>query len=233
MYLRRIKVINWKSFADSGDIELGRINVLVGRNNSGKSALLRAINLIQGGEFAGSDVRLGSEASEIRLELGEIDAQCHFRGKEISQVMAQPGNQDSWGVFRAVVYSDGRRVMDFTVHGEGHTVNDSNPIQARPENFIYTYLSKRKVTTFDRVVELAKAQAIAPDLRNLVSKVDELANADHVRFEEYTRLCEAVIGFRVSAVMFEGGKHAGIPIKTSDRITIEAMGEGASRTRGI
>ena len=46
MYLSKIKVENYKSFRDSGEIEFkSGINIIVGQNNSGKTALLEAIEL--------------------------------------------------------------------------------------------------------------------------------------------------------------------------------------------
>jgi AAA15 family ATPase/GTPase len=46
MYLSAIRVFNYKSFIDSGTKELKPdINVIVGQNNAGKSALLEALTL--------------------------------------------------------------------------------------------------------------------------------------------------------------------------------------------
>ena len=44
MRLKKLRVLGFQSFGDSGDIEFDRgINLIVGQNNSGKSALLRAL----------------------------------------------------------------------------------------------------------------------------------------------------------------------------------------------
>lgn len=46
MYLSKIRVKNYKSFNDSGKIEFKQgINIIVGQNNSGKTALLEALEL--------------------------------------------------------------------------------------------------------------------------------------------------------------------------------------------
>src|SRR5690349_13546033 len=45
MYLSSIRVFNYKSFVDSGTIELKPgINIIIGQNNAGKTALLEAIS---------------------------------------------------------------------------------------------------------------------------------------------------------------------------------------------
>lgn len=45
MYLRSLRIQNYKSFEDSGELSFGRgFNVVVGQNNVGKTALLEALN---------------------------------------------------------------------------------------------------------------------------------------------------------------------------------------------
>lgn len=49
MYIKRIKILNYKGFRDSGWMEFGpRFNVVVGQNNSGKTAVLESIGLHTG-----------------------------------------------------------------------------------------------------------------------------------------------------------------------------------------
>jgi ABC-type ATPase involved in cell division len=49
MHIQRLRVLNYKSFRDSGFIEFGpSFNVIVGQNNSGKTALLEALGLHMG-----------------------------------------------------------------------------------------------------------------------------------------------------------------------------------------
>jgi len=46
MYLSKIRVIDYKSFRDSGEIEFKQgINLIVGQNNSGKTTLLEALEI--------------------------------------------------------------------------------------------------------------------------------------------------------------------------------------------
>jgi AAA15 family ATPase/GTPase len=60
MKLSSVRITNFKSFADTGTIALGPINILLGRNNHGKSAFIRAVHLMQqGASIDGGDIRLG------------------------------------------------------------------------------------------------------------------------------------------------------------------------------
>ena len=46
MYLSKFQLLNYKSFRDSGVLEFKPgINIIVGANNSGKTALLEALSL--------------------------------------------------------------------------------------------------------------------------------------------------------------------------------------------
>jgi predicted ATPase len=44
-----VRLRDFKSFADSGDIELGQINVFVDRNNTGKSTIIQTVHFLQQG----------------------------------------------------------------------------------------------------------------------------------------------------------------------------------------
>ena len=104
-----------------------------------------------------------------------------------------------------------------------------------PDNFIYTYLSKRKVSAFAREVDLGSTRAVQTDLRFLVAKVARLANPDYAHAAEYDALCKALLGFRISVHAAEDGRgqQAGIPVGSFGYIPIESMGEGVSSQLGL
>ncbi|WP_442792267.1 AAA family ATPase [Amycolatopsis sp. NBC_01307] len=102
-----------------------------------------------------------------------------------------------------------------------------------PNNFLYTYFSKRKVTRFSHVVDSNRARRVSGDLSNLVAKVDRLANPGYTRSQTYFDLCDAVLGFRVTAYQSEEGKQAGLQIGDYDTISLDAMGEGVSSLLGL
>jgi len=128
--------------------------------------------------------------------------------------------------------------LEGTSQSNSNTVNKwrANKIPAQePSNFIYTYLSKRKVSGFDREVNLERTVAVQTDLRNLVAKVSRLANPDYVHASEYEELCKAMLGFRISvhAAADGRGQQAGIPVGSFGYIPIESMGEGVSSQLGL
>lgn len=82
-FIRRIRVRNFKSFADM-DLELGRFNVMIGANASGKSNLVQVFRFLrdirqggldkavamQGGIQYTRNLRLGGKSTVIEVEVG-------------------------------------------------------------------------------------------------------------------------------------------------------------------
>jgi AAA domain, putative AbiEii toxin, Type IV TA system len=228
MRVATVRLVNFKCFVDTDEISLGQVNALVGRNNHGKSAFISAVNLLQqGSRQSGDYVRLGSQNSEVTFKIDDATGPLFDR----------IGATEIGAPTSAIVRLDTAGGLSFSIKNNitnSSTSSNTSPIPAiEPNNFIYTYLSKRKVTTFDPVVNLSKAQAVERDMRNLVSKVVRLANPDYEHYGEYTELCNSVLGFRITAYPTPDGQHAGIPVGSHGYIPIESMGEGVSSQLGL
>ena len=74
MRIDSIRLTNFQSFADSGEIALGNLSLLIGRNNAGKSAILNAIRQHQEGlALPGRDiVRVGANEAVVVTRVSEI-----------------------------------------------------------------------------------------------------------------------------------------------------------------
>lgn len=226
MKISSAHIVNYKSFADSGKVTLGQVNILVGRNNHGKSAFIRAIHLLQkGANTNGSDVRLGEEEAGIELCItteNKADFQRYYDRRMSATVQ----------LLNFSLRRDGG--LTFSIKSQGGEPPEQLAAQ-EPNNFIYTYLSKRKVFGFAREVNRDRTRAVQTDLRNLVAKVSRLANPDYVHAVEYDALCKAVLGFRISVHAAEdgNGQQAGIPVGSFGYIPLESMGEGVSSQLGL
>jgi predicted ATP-dependent endonuclease of OLD family len=237
MKISTVRIANWKSFADSGVVKLGDINVIVGRNNGGKSAFLRAVHLMQSGApVASGDVRLGAAEGDVTLELVSdnlgADVQRHYpQQQSISDL------RSATLVIRFSRQGDNinlaAHALDVELNGSRNSFSVGAVVAEEPGNFIYNYLSKRKVQAFDQIVDRQRTRAVAPDLRHLVSKVARLANQDYERADEYAELCRKVLNLRISTHPAQNGQQAGISVGRFDTISIEAMGEGVSSMLGL
>jgi len=242
MKLSSVRITNFKSFADTGDVQLGQMNILVGPNNHGKSVFIRAVHTMQQGAiFNVGDIRLGEQQASVHLGLtGEslADIQRHYPHAgtpslgmtfNFSRQLAS-NNRPTYN--RSIQLDPGSQSTQ-----AGQRSNWSpQPLPPRePDNFIYTYLSKRKVAGFERTVNLDNTRAVQGSLMFLVAKVARLANPDYVHAPEYEALCKAVLGFRISVHAAEdgNGQQAGIPVGSFGYIPIESMGEGVSSQLGL
>jgi len=153
MKVTAVQIRNWKSFEDSGLVTLDQINVLLGRNNSGKSALLRAVHLMQRPFQAEDvdDIRLGASQATIHVRLGGSnladDVSRHFSHRD--DAVHPPVVLD----IQAMRQDDGRLGYGYELKLPGGTRSVTNIRPEEPRNFIYTYLSKRKVSAFQRQVD--------------------------------------------------------------------------------
>jgi hypothetical protein len=239
MKLSSVRITNFKSFADTGDVHLGQMNILVGPNNHGKSVFIQAVHTMQqSAVFNVGDIRLGEQEARVHFALtGESVADIQRYYPEVDT----PSLKMTFNFSRQLANNSRQLGNNRPTYSRSSQV-DSRPQlspqplpQQEPDNFIYTYLSKRKVLGFERTVNLANTRAVQTNLMHLVAKVARLANTDYIRAAEYEALCKAVLGFRISVHPAEdgNGQQAGIPVGSFGYIPIESMGEGVSSQLGL
>lgn len=216
-----VQLVNMKSFADSGVIELGPVNVFVGPNNAGKSTVLRALRLLQDiADFRPADVRIGAPKLEVRTQI------------------SGPGIEESVGAVANPLVSTLTRdrignMQLVWIHQDGAGINHRAFPAVEPLNLLYHYLSKRKVVAFEETVNLSSTTAVASDLRHLTSKVVRLANPATPAHEEYMAACRQILGFPVTEFASPGGQKAGRIVSNFDAIALEDMGEGVASLVGL
>lgn len=222
MRIETLRLLNFRSFADSGEIAFGQVNIFIGQNNSGKSAILRAIRLFQIGTNAEpADARIGEPNFEIQLVLS--GGGNHPIGPE--------GNGARTRISHAAGGQGG--VMISTTLKNGAVNSHGQYSNVEPNNLIYQYLSKRKVAGFARNITETTTTMIEPDLRNLVSRVSRLANPSSPSHGEYMEACSSIIGFPFTEFASGGGQQAGLVVDNFRNIPMENMGDGVASIVGL
>lgn len=217
MWIRTAEIRNFKSIADSGPVELGRVTVLIGANNAGKSAFIQALYSFQTGSAAPTDcVRAGSPGFSVALEVADA-----FDNPWHAEVNAENARVE-------LSFGSGRQQV--VIDGSHHT---GQIPQQEPNAYFYPQLAKRKVASYGRNVNASYARTIVPSWHNLVSRLQRLSNPDFPGSHEYRSACEAILGFVVTVFPSEEGQQAGRYIDQYTTIPLEHMGEGVSAVAGL
>ncbi|MFC0097483.1 ATP-dependent endonuclease [Micromonospora marina] len=217
MHYTSVSIKNFRSIVDSGEIPLGPVTLLVGRNNSGKSTIIRALYLSQeGAPQEEGDVRVGSSEFEIDLKVGEWS--------RISRVMGY-SPIDPGSTVR-LIGKDREQVRARLVEGD-------KPQPARlagnvePNNAIYPVLATRRQSRYEEQVRRDSAITVSPTDSNLVSRVMTLATSEIPEARAFRTACRDVLGVNLNILTGEHGQQRlGVQIDRFTEIPLSAMGAG-------
>lgn len=124
--------------------------------------------------------------------------------------------------------------MNRSLHGPNNVWGGQPQIPpSEPGNFIYPYLSKRKVPNYDRGVDLGKASQVSGNLQHLPAKVARLGAPGQPGGDQFIALCDRLLQLRLGAVPVDNGQLVGFTVGRLGTITIESMGEGVSSILGL
>lgn len=218
MKITSLQLSNFRSFEALGPIALGQMNILVGPNNSGKTSILRALQLLQQGCMNQyPEVRVNSTTANIRLGFIENDG-----GKYV-------GGNFSEGFFNIAINTIDRSTGSFYISctSNNATVNVNKQISdMEPNHFIVPYLSKRKASYYREDVKNEYALRVTNDMSNLSARLSRLANPGFPDYESYSKTCKAILGFVVTAVPSANGQLPGVYLPDRQTIPLDQMGEG-------
>ena len=230
MWISEIDLKCIKSFYEA-QLNLSKeINIIIGSNNCGKSTILQSILSLQNFQYSSTSIRLNEDIGMASL-----------RAREINEYIIRslpPINVLEGGFIETIINrQNGAIQVSF------QDINKT-PIQfwqgfpnlspnAEPNNLIYPYLSKRKVTQFSEVINKNEANQVTGELSRLYVKVDRLTNPSVPAHESYMNACRDILNFEITSTPSDGGKKAALIINNQDSISIDSMGEGVSNLLGL
>jgi predicted ATPase len=217
MRVETISLTNFRSFVDSGSIELTDITLLIGANNSGKSSVLRGLALLQqNSKVTPADVRMGESTATVRIGLSAM-------------LPPLPGSPHD-GVYEATLQTPDRRGWSqqiFQVRSVNGGVGGAAPLPAiAPHHFIVPFLTSRKVMTYNEDVREQNALQINDTMTFLAARLSTVSNQHHPRNAAYTAACERILGFPVTCVPSPGGQQPGVYLPDGSSLSITQLGEG-------
>ncbi len=218
MQVKSLTVTNLKSIR-SAQLELAQVTLLVGNNNTGKSALVRALHVMQqGGELTGQEMRRGAVSGSIKIGLSDVTAGIF------------PSAPNNLGDVVLTANINGGRTVDV---GRGAPESATQINNIEPVNFIYPYLSHRKVAVYEEQIDEQRSREVRTNLSNLAPKVDRLMDVHHLRHDEFQELVQSVIGLPLSAIASGMGKQVGMWVSGTEWIPLTAMGDGVGQMLGL
>jgi AAA15 family ATPase/GTPase len=227
MWISEIELKNFRSFSDA-KIQLSKgINLIIGSNNSGKSSLLRSILWLQK-DFSLNkmDLRISNNHGYVGLRIKyptKYILNSHHRLEEVVYKL---------NIWENSISLDVLDIRGNQINGINNFHNAQIPNQ-EPNNFIYPYLSKRKVINFSETINLDVVNSVTGNLSNLPVKIDRISNQQIPANKQYIQACEDILGFQVTTTYSPNGKQAAYILGNWQNIGLDAMGEGVANLLGL
>lgn len=195
------------------------LNILVGQNNSGKSSVIHSIHWLQ------KDDAL--QPTDIRIGCKECNVEMTFNGDDIRNYVQSDGNQA-----RITLNDAGKKNRQIRC-GDGNYQSFNMFTSIEPVNFIYPFLSKRKVIEYSEVINSGVVQQITGNFQHLYAKIDRVSSISHSAHEKYMNACRNILGIPIVATQSSKGKKASYLAHNNREIAVDAMGEGVANILGF
>ncbi|HUW82996.1 MAG TPA: AAA family ATPase [Phycisphaerae bacterium] len=221
MWVSRLEIENIRSWAKAEfDFSKG-INVLVGPNNSGKSTIIHSLFPLQKElpNLTNTDLRVDAPSGWVAAHLARLDSHPTFLSPDAGTVRVE--------------LARGKNPVIKQLDSQGDADRFDGAPGQEPDHFIYPFLSKRKVQTFEQKVDAPTMYRIAQDWANLNAKIARVADAAHPAHERYKQVCHDILGMLITTTASEHGQMATYTIPDRGRIPISAMGDGVPNILGL
>ncbi len=148
----------------------------------------------------------------------------------LSGKLYKPPSQNNKYKYYRYQLSNQSRMIGIQINSGG-TIS---PISStEPQNFIYPYLSKRKVASYSQDVKTTATSSVTGNFQHLYAKIDNISNPEKPAYPEYIQACDDILGFRISTTAANNGKEAAYIVDNFDHISLDKMGEGVPNLLGL
>ncbi|MDD2774680.1 MAG: AAA family ATPase [Gallionella sp.] len=210
MKITQLSISNFRSFEQTPELNFGQLNVLVGKNNAGKSSVLYAIGMVQG---------MDSSIPNIRSDSGHASV-------DILLTCSNSLESEKINHFSALFYKENAD-KKWQLQYENKDISQLPFENKEPNHLLVPFFSKRKTTHYSsREVKKEYTKQISIDWSNLVPHLAKIISPTFPQHKTYTEACESILGFIVSPVPSEHGQQAGIFLPSGEELFIEQMGAG-------
>lgn len=190
MKIYDLRMVGVRCFENSGDILFDpKCNIFVGRNNSGKSSVLKAILGLQLFPFDNLDVRPGDRKScYVTLRLDEI----------INSDVTLVGRPVPEGSVRVSIIFRGEYPPYDDVPPLGLGLSQPLFYSTRPQHKFVAFVAKRKAAEFNQDISLSRQSNLDGTFSSLYSRIDFLATSGHSKHDHFREAVEQIIGLPIT-----------------------------------
>jgi hypothetical protein len=222
MKITRIQLTDFQCYARA-DIACGPVNVFVGFNNSGKTALLRSLCCLQSGLSTGQAqlVRLGAQRGEAIFSLADLQPEL------LQGDLDEPIDGDSL----RLSISGSTSTRSLWLESSGGNSSRSQSIgefsSTRPDNLLVPHLTRRKTDYYQQqTITSSQENAVNAKLDNLTARIQPLASHDTAAGRYYRHHSADILGFVLASVNEQNGQEPGMLTDDGKKLTVHGMGEG-------
>ena len=232
MPITRIRVKGFRSIEDSGPLELGRVTLVLGPNNSGKSSLLRGLYLLQvGSMFEIDDFRIGHADGQVMVA---VELTPEFPGAvvpslpptELADVTvritfdSQAHDREGYSQRIQLIWNDEEAATDLP----------GQLSATRPSHLFVPVLSGRRTDRYDHDVRADLSNSVSESDRSLTSRVVALGSPQYEAGRRFQRMVREVLEVPIGTFLAGAGQQPGMPISQEAGVSLIRMGEGIRGT---
>lgn len=231
--LKEIYIKNYRSFDEEHITELSpSINVLIGKNNSGKSNILKSIAVLQYPVLINS-VDIRTRKNEIALAY-KFD---YYNFKKVRIKNKYFESQQDLDTFKINSFNfslnrkDSTQLNVFSYEPGGNRTGIVNTTletfsQSEPQNLLYYFRSNRKVPEISQNINKRDVNILSNNFLFLHARIDSILAENSQRGIDLITSVNEILGFKISSIPSDGGKLSCILIDEENFISIDKMGEG-------
>ena len=224
MWISQLKMNNIRSFAEFDYTFSNGIYLFVGKNNSGKSTILRALYTIQDSDtIKGDDSRKLTKNGFIQVVVENISHFVHAPGSQVNGLKITQNYSDTQRVGPKVTDKD----------NPGHSLAATPFKNSEPDNIIYPLFSKRKNKTYAQSINDNSTKIISGDFTNIVSIINSIIGTDLPIRNEFIESFKNIFEYEIATFSYGNGMDAGLAVTRFDNIILENMGEGVAQILGL
>ncbi len=217
MHILSFEIHNFRCFRDTGRQSVGPMNLLVGRNNTGKSAILRALHGFQtGNSLTLDDIRRKEESLIVSIDLADMTSAVGFG-------VVQPKPR---GLLRYELSRQGPASVNRTLKRPSENAQSVGELHGSEPHVFFYPLFGRRPSSYGETINADHSNRTHPEWENLAARLDKQLNRINPMGPELLEAMKATIGVEIGAISSESGKLPGTHFTSDETALITRMGAG-------